>query len=211
MVRRSFCLAVVLTVLALLARLPRISAAPSIVSAANRCNAQTIDDVGRHLRDYERQPPGGGSTQLIQRYGSLADIASVLGEEREILDSVCSDASQRNALFAQIGALSAWALTLEADVAAKLNASCPAAAKALPTIMLADAWLALANVVNDQGGTVPSAINDVVQKVRSRADTVGLTLPPWSSTSAYWRDQVRDKARAAVATCPSPSPTPHGM
>jgi hypothetical protein len=66
----------------------------------------------------------------------------------------------------------------------------------------------MANVVNDSGGPVPAIFTDVIPKVQSRAQAVGLTLPPWADTSAYWRDRVHDRAKADVATCPSPSPTP---
>lgn len=185
---------------------PTSAAVPSLV-ALNRCNGQTINDSARNLLQYERHPAAGGSTQLLQRYGLLADIATVLAEEREVLSSVCTDQSSRDALFAQIGALSAWTLALESDVSPKLNASCPAAAKGLPTMMLADAWLALADVVNDQGGSVPSSVANVEPKIRTRAAAVGLELPAWRNASAYWRDQVQAKAKADIATCPSPSPS----
>jgi hypothetical protein len=179
-----------------------------ILVASNRCNSQTIDDASSRIRDYDRHGPAANSAKLLQRYGAIAEVISTLNEERDILDSICSGDAQRAPLFAQIAAYSAWALALESDVAAKLNASCPAAAAALPTIMLADAWLALANVVNADGGVVPASFADVIPKVRTRADAVGLTLPAWADTSAYWAGQVRDKAKAAIATCPSPSPSP---
>ena len=185
---------------------PAAAAAPGLV-ALNRCNGQTINDSARNLLEYERHPAAGGSTQLLQRYGLLADVATVLGEEREVLSSVCTDQSQRDALFAQIGALSAWVLALESDVSPKLNASCPAAAKGLPMLMLADAWLALADVVNDQAGKVPSSVANVEPKIQTRAAALGLELPSWRNTSAYWRDQVQVKAKAEIATCPSPSPS----
>ncbi len=57
------------------------------------------------------------------------------------------------------------------------------------------------------GGAVPTEFTDVIPKVRTRADAVGLALPAWAETSAYWAGQVRDKAKAAIATCPSPSPS----
>jgi hypothetical protein len=176
--------------------------------AANRCNGQTIDEASARMRDYDRRSPGGSIAQLTLRYGAIAEVLSVLNEEREILNSICSSDAQRAQFFAQIAATVAWALALEADVAARLNASCPAAAKALPTMMLSDAWLALANVVNEDGGTVPAQFREVIPKVQDRAQAVDLTLPAWSETSAYWRDQVHAKAKTATATCPSPSPTP---
>jgi hypothetical protein len=185
-----------------------VGAATSVADASNRCNSQTIDDQSARVRDYDRRGSGGNNTQLLARLGAIADVIAIINEEREILDSVCSSDAQRASLFAQIAATTAWALTLEADIAAKLNASCPAAAQALPTIMLADAWLSLANVVNNDGGTVPAAFASVAPKVQTRAQAVGLALPIWADTSAYWRDQIRLKAKAAVATCPSPSPAP---
>ncbi len=75
-------------------------------------------------------------------------------------------------------------------------------------MMLADAWLTLANVVNGDGGVVPQPVSEVAPRIRSRADAVGLSLPAWPDTSAYWRDQIRNKAKAAIDTCPSPSASP---
>jgi len=182
--------------------------AQSVLVASNRCNGQTIDDASSRIRDYDRHGPRDSSAQLLQRYGAIADVVATLNEERDILDSVCSSDAQRAPLFAQIAEYSAWALALESDVAAKLNASCPAAASALPAMMLADAWLALANVVNSNNGVVPTTFSDVIPKVRTRAGAAGLTLPAWTDTSAYWAGQVREKAKAAIATCPTPSPSP---
>jgi hypothetical protein len=176
--------------------------------AVNRCNGQTIDDASARVREYDRHPPSGSSAQLLQRYGAIAEVIATLGEERDILNSICSSDAQRAPLFAEIAETAAWALVLEADVAARLNPACTVAATALPTMMLADAWLALANVVNDDGGAVPATFGNVIPKVQTRAQAVGLALPAWPETSAYWRDQVHAKAKAAVETCPSPSPSP---
>ncbi len=185
---------------------PAGAATPAQV-ADNRCNGQMIDDASARVRDYDHRGDSGNTAQLLQRFGAIADVIAVLNEEREILDSICSSDEQRAPLFAQIAATSAWALTLEADIAARLNASCPAAQKALPTMMLADAWLALANIINENKGTVPQAFSGVIPRIQTRAQAVGLTLPAWSETSAYWRDQVRTASKATVATCPSPGPT----
>lgn len=180
---------------------------PQLV-AISRCNGQTIDEASGRIRDFDRHPPGGNSQQLYQRYGAILEILANLSEERSILNSVCTSDVQRDAFFDQIAATVASALLLEADVAARLNASCPAAAKALPTMMIADSWLTLANVINLGNGVVPAAFDDVVPKVRTHADALGLTLPPWSETSQYWRDQVHAKEKTEIATCPSPSPLP---
>jgi hypothetical protein len=179
-------------------------------AAANRCNSQTVDDAYARVRDYSRRGTGGSTTQQVQRFASVAGVLATLRDEREILDSVCTSDASRAPLFAEIAATTAWALTLEAALAAKLNASCPAAAQALPTMMLSDAWLAMARVVNDSGGTVPALFGNVIAQVQAGAQGVGLTLPPWADTSQYWRDQVHTKARAEAATCPSPSPSPSG-
>ena len=183
-------------------------AATSAEIAVNRCNGQTVDDMSRRLRDYDRHGPGNSQTQLLGRYGAIADVLATLGEEHDILKSVCASENETAGLFTQIAALTAWALVLEADVAARINASCAAAARGLPAMMLADAWLALANRVNDANGAVPAAFNDVIPKIRTQAQAVDLTLPPWSETSQYWRDQLHAKEKAAIATCPSPSPSP---
>lgn len=202
---RTVLIAASLT-LALRAGTP-VSATPVEV-AVDRCNGQTIDDASARIRDYDRHPPGGSSGQLMARFGAIADVMQVVNEERQVLESVCSSETQRAAFVEQIAETVAWALALEADLAARLNASCPAAAQALPSMMLSDAWLSLANVVNGDGGAVPKRFSDVVPKVQTRAQAVGLVLPAWSETSAYWRDQVHAKAKMAVATCPTPSPSP---
>jgi hypothetical protein len=203
---RAAALALALT--AQLGALQPVRATASPALAENRCNDQTINEVSGRISDYDRHAPGGGTAQLLQRYAALSDVLAMLGEERQILDSLCSTDAQRAPLFARIAATSAWALALESDVAARLNASCQAAATGLPTMMLSDAWLSLANVVNDENGTVPAEFSTVIPKVESRAQAVGLTLPSWADTSAYWRDQVHQKEKAAIATCPSPSPAP---
>jgi hypothetical protein len=183
-------------------------AAVPVQLADNRCNDETINEASGRVSDYDRHPPGNGAAQLLQRYAALSDVLAILSEEQQILDSLCSTDAQRAPLFARIAATSAWTLALESDVAARLNASCPAAATGLPSMMLSDAWLSLANVVNDENGTVPAEFSTVIRKVQSRAQAIGLTLPSWADTSAYWRDQVHQKEKAAIATCPSPSPAP---
>jgi hypothetical protein len=185
-----------------------VHAATPAEIAVSRCNGQTIDDMSSRLRDYDRHPPGSSQSKQLARYGAIADVLSTLSEEHDILKSVCASENETAGLFTQIAALSAWALVLEADVAGQINASCAAAARGLPTIMLADAWLVLANRINDANGTVPAAFNDVIPKIQTRAQAVDLTLPAWGETSQYWRDQVHTKEKAAIATCPSPSPSP---
>jgi hypothetical protein len=199
---------VAVTVLVLGLGVPVKANAAPVEVAVNRCNGQTIDDASSRIRDYDRHAPGGNEAALLSRYAAIAEVLATLNEERTILSTLCSSDAQRAPFFAQIAATVAWALVLEADVAARLNASCPAAAQALPTMMLSDAWLSLANVVNENNGAAPASFSDVVPKIQTRAAAVALILPAWSETSAYWRDQVHAKAKAAIATCPSPSPSP---
>jgi hypothetical protein len=175
--------------------------------AVNRCTSQVVDEAYGRIRDLDRHASGPSTGELLKRYGAIADVLTTLHEEREIVDSVCSSDAARAPLFTEIAATTAWALTLEADVAGALSASCPAAQKALPMMMLADAWLAMAKVINDANGAVPSLFADPIAKVRTRATTVGLALPAWSETSRYWRDNVAVEAKEAAATCPSPSPS----
>jgi hypothetical protein len=175
--------------------------------AATRCNSLTIDGASARIRDYDRHPPADTPSALVARYGAIADVVTTLGEEHGILNGICTSEAQKTPLLAEIAAMSAWAVALESDIAARLNASCPPAAKAFPTIMLADAWLSLANVVNAAGGTVPAEFNEVVPKIQSRAQAVGLTLPAWADTSQYWRDQLDAKEKPLIQACPSPSPT----
>jgi hypothetical protein len=199
---------VLLAFAALVGAASPLRAAAPVQVAVNRCNSQTVDDAYARVRDFDRHAPGGSSDDLLQRIGAITGLLATLREEREILDSICASDAARAPLFAQIAATTAWALTLESDVAIRLNASCPAAARALAKMMLSDAWLAMANVVNDSGGPAPAIFTDVIPKVQGRAQAVGLTLPPWADTSAYWRDRVHQRARADVATCPSPRSTP---
>jgi hypothetical protein len=186
------------------------SAAPlgSTTVAASRCNSRTINDYQGQIRVYDAHPPRSNPAALNARLGDIADILNSLNEEHGVLESVCSTEAEKAPLFAQLNATVAWALVLQSDIASKLNASCPPAAKALPAAMLAQAWLALAATVNDNNGTVPKSVAEIVPKVQTRAAAVGLALPTYLETSAYWRDQIADQARQAVATCPTPVPPP---
>lgn len=208
--KRSHLVAgLVVVVLAVVVANAHGSAGAAVLLAANRCNGQTIGELSARIRDFDRHPPGGNQAALVKRYGALSETINTLNEEREILDSLCQNDAQEAELFSQIAAASALALVLEADVVARLNAACPIAATQLPTMMLADAWLTLAYVVNDQNGTVPASFSDDIAKIQTRAAAVNLTLPVWADTSVYWRDQVRAKGKAAIAAaCPTPSQSP---
>jgi hypothetical protein len=177
------------------------------VVAASRCTSRYISDYQTQIRNYDQHPPRDNPSALNARLGDIADLLQSLNEEHGVLESVCPD-NDKTVLYAQLNATVAWALALQSDIAAKLNVSCPPAAKALPAAMLAQAWLAIAATVNDNNGVVPKALNDVIPKVQTRAAAVGLTLPAYSDTSAYWRDQVAEQAKQAVATCPTPVPPP---
>ena len=178
------------------------------VAAASRCNSRTISDFQSQIRGYDAHPPRDNPGALNARLGDIADILEGLNEEHGVLDSVCPNDTDKAPLFAELNATVAWALALQSDIAAKLNASCPPAVKALPAAMLAQGWLAIAATVNDNNGTVPKAVAEVIPRIQRRAAAVGLALPAYTDTSAYWRDQVADQARQAVAICPTPVPPP---
>lgn len=184
------------------------AATGATLAAASRCNARMINDYTGQIRNYDAHPPKNDPAALNARLGDIADILGSLGEEHNVLDSICPNETDKAPLFAQLNAATAWGLVLQSDIAAKLNVSCPPAAKALPAAMLAQAWLALAATVNDAGGTVPKSIAEVIPKVQTRAVAVGLTLPAYPETSAYWRDQVTEQAKQAVQICPTPVPPP---
>ncbi len=167
-----------------------------------------INDYQGQIRNYDAHPPRSNPAALNARLGDIADILSGLNEEHGVLDSFCATEADKAPLYAQLNATVAWALALQSDIAVKLDASCPPAAKALPAAMLAQAWLALAATVNDNNGTVPPSIAEIIPKVQTRAAAVGLTLPTYPETSAYWRDQITDQAKQAVAGCPTPVPVP---
>lgn len=180
------------------------------VVAASRCTSRVINDYVNQIRDDDKRPPKDDAASLNERLAKIGELLSGLGEERNILDSICTTDADKAPLFAQINAATAWGLLLQSDIAGKLNASCPAAAVALPSAMVAQAWLALAASVNDAGGTVTGSVAEVVPKVRQRAAALNLTLPAYPDASAYWRDQVAEKARDSVKNCPgaaSPVPT----
>jgi hypothetical protein len=184
--------------------------AAQVVAVADRCNARMINQYQGEIRNFDAHPPRSDPAHLNARLGEIADVVSSLDEEHGVLDSMCATETDKAPLFAQLNATVAWALALESDIAAKLNASCPAAAKALPAAMLAQSWLALAATVNDAGGAVPNSTAEVVPKIRTRAAAVDLELPAYTETSAYWRDQITQKAKEAVASCPSPTPSGSG-
>jgi hypothetical protein len=183
------------------------------VAAASRCNDRMIGDYQTEIRSYDAHPPRSNTAAMDARLNDIGAVLGAINEEHNVLDSICPTEADKMPLFAQLAATTAWGLALQSDIAAKLNASCPAAAKALPAAMLAEAWLALAATVNDENGTIPVAIAQVLPKVQSRAAAIGLALPTYLETSAYWRDQLGEQAKAAVASCApphaagSPSPT----
>lgn len=204
--KKALVLSVALVIVPLQSGVPAKADASENV-AVNRCNTQVVDESYARIRDFDRKSPGTGIAALMQRFAEIADVLTTLHEEREIVDSVCSSDAARTPLFTEIAASTAWALALEADIAAALNASCPAAQRALPTMMLADAWLAMANVINENNGVVPPLFADTIVKVKTRAAAAGLALPPWSETSRYWSDTVAAAAKKEAATCPSPTPS----
>ena len=168
------------------------------VAAVNRCNSQVVDESYARIRDYDRKAPGTGTADLLRRFAAIADVLTTLHEEREIVDSVCSTDAARAPLFTELAASSAWALTLEADIASALNASCSAAQKALPTMMLADAWLAMANVINDNNGVVPPLFTDTIVRSGIVPRPSGLRrrrgARPLATGATTWRPRLKRKS-----------------
>lgn len=180
----------------------------SMVVAASRCNSRMINEYQGEIRAYDARPPKNDPVAMNQRLTEIGGILESIGEEHNVLDSICPNETDKAPLFAQLAATTAWGLALQSDIALKLNVSCPQAEKALPAAMLGAAWLALAATVNDENGHVPPTVAEIVPKIQSRAAAVGLTLPAYAETSAYWRDQLTSQAREAVKECPTPIPPP---
>ena len=179
-----------------------------LADVGGRCNSRMLNDLQASIREYDAHPAANNTGAQTKRFGEINQILTDLNEEHGILDNVCSGDAQTAELFGQLGATAAWALALESDLAPKLN-DCAAAAKALQQAMLSQAWLDLANVVNNNSnGQVLPSIAEVAPKVQSRAQAIALTLPAYADTSAYWRDNNVKAARDAALACSSPTPSP---
>ncbi len=176
--------------------------------AVDRCNGRMVNDYATQVRDYDAHPARSNPTDLEKRFNDIDQILAGLNQERGILDNICSSDAQKSPMFAQISATAAWALALESDIATKLGLPCPAGAKAYSEALLAQAWLDLASIVNDNGGTVPTDVARTAPKIQTRAATLGLTLPAYPQTSGYWRDTIAAQTKTAVQACPTPSGSP---
>ena len=177
------------------------------VAAASRCNSRTISDYQNQIRGYDAHPPRDNPGALNARLGDIAHILEALNEEHGVLDNICPSDDDKAPLFAELNATVAWALALQSDIAAKLNPSCPLPPSCSPRpCSHRPGWRP--PTVNDNNGTVAKALLEMIPKVQTRAAAVGLTLPAYADTSAYWRDQVADQARQAVAICPHAGAAP---
>jgi hypothetical protein len=198
--------------LAFLLNAAALGAAPApahagpVLVAAGRCNSQMINGYESEIRDDDAHPPRGNPDDLQKRFNDIGALLQSLGQERGIVDSVCSSDAEKAPLFAQIGAAASWALALQSDLALRMNVPCAPAAKAIGQALLAQGWLDLASVVN-QGGAIPPDVTSAAPRIQTRAAALGLTLPVYADTSAYWRTQITNQAKAAAAACPSPAAT----
>jgi hypothetical protein len=183
------------------------AAAGSTVAAASRCNSRMIGDYAGEVRDYDAHPSAVDLASLQKRFNDINEVLKALGQERSVLDSVCTSDADKAPLFAYAGATASYALALQSDVAVRINQPCPDAARAVAKALLAPGWLNLAQVVNDAGGTPPKDVTEAAPRIQKRAAVLGLTLPVWADTSAYWRDQVANQAKAAIQACSSPAPS----
>jgi hypothetical protein len=184
-------------------------AKPALVAAINaRCNNNVTGTLERQVRAYDRRPPAANVDALTQRFADLDSILQQAQLERDILQNMCTN-DESPPINNQLAGVVAWAYALQADIAAKRFAllNCPVAVTSVPPALLASGWYALATTLNES--TAPPApaplVAEVMPKIRARAAAVGLTLPPFSDTSQYWRDTLVAKALG----CPSPSPSPH--
>ena len=188
-------------------------AAPVMVAAINpRCNGNIAGLLERQVRGYHH-PPASNLDALTQRSLDLDSIIQQTQFELDILQNMCTD-DERPPFDSHLGGVIAWAYALESDIAGKRFSllNCPAAASSVPPALLATAWYALASTLNDPNRPLsappPSPaplVAEVAPKIRARAATAGLALPPFSDATQYWRDGVLAKA----VGCPSPLPTAH--
>jgi hypothetical protein len=166
-----------------------------------------ISDYADEVRNFDKHPPSNNVGDLQKRFNDINQLLQALSQERTVIDTFCTTDADKAPLFAYIGGIASYALALESDVALRINQPCPAGAKGVATALLAQAWLDLGMLVNDAGGKVAKDVSDAAPRIQTRATALGLTLPPWADTSAYWRDNLNKLARAAIETCP---PAPSG-
>ena len=202
----GFALAVVLTAVVVGVAAGPVRAAGAV--AFDRCNPRMADDYSGQIRDFEAHPVRGGANDMFKRLQAINDVLTAVNQERGVIDGVCSTQAQKAPIFAQLAATAAWGLGLQSDVLLQLGQPCPPAGKAMATALVSQGWLDLATSVNHNGGTVPEPVAQVVPKLQSRAAALGLTLPAFADTSAYWRDGLDTQAKAAMKACPTPLPSP---
>jgi hypothetical protein len=209
------------TLAVLIAAVPLMAGAGPVVSpglpqtevaAASRCNGRLVDDDQNQIRDIEKHLAGTDQTAIRSQLADLGDTLSALSEEHNVLDHVCNNDTDKQPLFQQINAATADGILLQSELIGKLYAPCPPAATAVPQALVAQAWLAVAATINDNGGTIPTIMAPVIPKVQARAAALNMTLPGYTDTSAYWRDQFANAVSPALQACagklPTPPPTP---
>lgn len=201
----------ILTASAFLMSLTLVGAPPAVAGptlvAASRCNSRMIGDYAAEIRDDDAHQPGSKLSDLQKRYNDLNELLQTLSQERAVLDSVCASDADKAPLFAYLSATASYALALQSDIALKINLPCPPAAKAVAEALLAQGWLDLASTVNDAGGTVPKDVAQAAPRIQKRAEALGMTLPVYKDTSAYWRDQQSGQAKTAIDACSTPAPS----
>lgn len=166
-----------------------------------------IGDYADEIRSYDAHPASNDLHELQKRFNDVNGVLTELGQERAVIDSVCPGDAEKAPLYAYIAATASYALALESDIAVRINLPCPPAAKAVAQALLSQGWLDLASIVNDAGGTVPKDVTAAAPRIQTRATKLGLTLPAWADTSAYWRDQIANQGKAAVEACTTPAPS----
>lgn len=172
---------------------------PVYVASGSRCNNIVSTKLEDRARGFDRRPPN--ATDRNDRYVALQGISSEADQEADILHAVCPEADFPP-LEAQLLAVKAWTLLLEADLnQANYAARCPAAATPVASALVGNAWLLIVRADPESTGR-SGTVNAVKPKVLSRAAALSLTLPTVDDASAYWVTQLQQKADEAAAGCP---------
>lgn len=197
--KRSF---VVMSLFALLlGMVASFSVSAPALAARSRCNASNAGDFDAQVRDFSKHVPA--PKERAQRFADLDQILSDIAMEQSALEASCTKESDRQPIDSQLHATAGWALVQEADMTlAQLTESCPTARDAGTARLLAAAWYELAKGVPEGQVAGPKSVAAIVPMIQSRAAAVKLTLPSVADTSSYWRDQVAEQAKTALAACP---------
>ena len=196
--KRSFVLVALFALLCSL--VTSFSLRGTAVAAGSRCSAANAGDLDAQTREYSKHTPS--EKERAQRFADLDQIVQDAGMEEGVLTAACDKEPDRIKIDSQLRATAAWALVQQADITqAQLALSCPAAKDVSAQHLLAAAWYELAKGTPEGATQPPKPIAAIIPMVQSRAAALKLTLPATVDTSSYWRDQLGDQAKTALAAC----------